>query len=242
MNLLNDSTHPLLLPSGPVRLSKRIVAHVELPYPVASLIQKVFSEHPKESMHKLRNLQKSILTLECSIIKINFYGCARYKVSSFILEDTVNDVFLSWIDWLIKHNFINGVLLSGFGEISNIGFSAAIRNLVKFTKFKNMYASTTVVSAQQLSELPSFEFTWNVKRSELLQVDGINQDSLSFFVYGNHFTPIREIIDYRYQSSQFTILSANLKDPDFRDYLGDRDHHYLRSKYLRIVMTEESDV
>ena len=60
------------------------------------------------------------------------------------------------------------------------------------------------------------------KNQSLLAIDDIGVEPKSVQSYGNIYTPIADIIAYRYQRQLFTIITTNIANKNIRPRYGDR--------------------
>lgn len=243
MYAINFSKPRLLLPPGPERITKCIVSRVTLPKATTSALKLICSETLNAKVSEFLDQSDILLFCECSLIQEYVNGKFRYNVTSVRLSDDVNNAFLDCMYSLIQHHAIKGILLFGYNEVANIAFSYAMRHFVRLAKFDNWHIDTEIVTVGQIFEKLgrhiSNDFFHRVKECDLLQINGINPNSLYYYLYGTPVYPVREILEIRFPYRQFNILSANMNREELNDYFGARliDTHL--STYLNITMMNE---
>lgn len=60
------------------------------------------------------------------------------------------------------------------------------------------------------------------KETFLLAIDDFGTEDRDFYLFGNHYTPIEDLLSYRYDRMLPTILTTNLPPSFIREKYGDR--------------------
>lgn len=95
------------------------------------------------------------------------------------------------------------------------------RNLDAFGYPKAAFLRT--LKAIEVQHYVTNEYEFNrLKRSTLLAIDDFGTENLEVMSYGNTYSPIIELLEYRYDNRLFTILTTNMLNKTIRERYGDR--------------------
>ncbi len=247
MDILNLTERQLLLPPGPESIKRLLVSKVKLPYEATSILRRFFAENLNEQTCEMLNKNYSIISCQYSMTIKHIYGGFHYNVDSFSFGDTQNNSFWNLAYWLVKHNFINGIILSGFDRPSMTAQSCGLRHLVSTAKYGRSYRDSDRLNIhtilKSLWDGDARRIKSKIQDTQFLEVFGIEKRHFDYTYYGCPVNVIRELIEDRYDSSKFTVLSTQLKFEELRDYFGLRIfEQHLQSRFLYIEKMEEMDV
>ena len=92
------------------------------------------------------------------------------------------------------------------------------------TETSFVQAGLSIIDATELCQIFQKSATTydRYKNQSLLAIDDLGAEPQSIVSYGNLYTPIADLIAYRYQRRMFTILTTNTPTADIRPRYGDR--------------------
>jgi len=149
--------------------------------------------------------------------------------------------------WLTSHEKKWGLLLNGIPGNGKTTTLFAIRKVVDALELEdpNPISEDKVLgfwikTAKELCEVAvkdkkAFE---QYKRSALLGIDELGLEPTVVSSYGNDYTPIIDLLAYRYESRLATIMTTNIRNADIRPKYGDRIADRLNEMCDIIVMPD----
>lgn len=149
--------------------------------------------------------------------------------------------------WLTSHEKKWGVLLNGIPGNGKTTTLFAIRKVVDALELEdpNPISEDKVLgfwikTAKELCEVAvkdkkAFE---QYKRAALLGIDELGLEPTVVSSYGNDYTPIIDLLAYRYESRLATIMTTNIRNADIRPKYGDRIADRLNEMCDIIVMPD----
>ena len=149
--------------------------------------------------------------------------------------------------WLTSHEKKWGVLLNGIPGNGKTTTLFAIRKVVDALNLEdpNPISEDKVLgfwikTAKELCEVAvkdkkAFE---QYKRAALLGIDELGLEPTVVSSYGNDYTPIIDLLAYRYESRLATIMTTNIRNADIRPKYGDRIADRLNEMCDIIVMPD----
>ena len=129
--------------------------------------------------------------------------------------------------WLCG-NHKPGLML--FGRVGS-GKSTLARAIVRLIGFLydryelgDRLCSVTCCSALDLSRIATDDIARieQFKRTKLLFLDDMGMEPPVVKNWGNEFTPVVDLLYYRYDFQKFTVITSNLRGDEFRQRYGDR--------------------
>ena len=130
--------------------------------------------------------------------------------------------------WLCGSNFKPGLMLYGRVGSGKSTLARAIVRLIGFLYDKyelgDRRCSVTCCSALDLSRIAAEDISriQQFKFTKLLFLDDMGMEQATVKNWGNEFSPVVELLYYRYDFQKFTIITSNLKSEDFRERYGER--------------------
>lgn len=131
--------------------------------------------------------------------------------------------------WLCGMQYKPGLML--YGRVGS-GKSTLARAIVRLIGFlydryeigMDRRCSVTCCSALDLSRVASEDIQkiQQYKFTKLLFLDDMGMEPATVKNWGNEFSPVVELLYYRYDFQKFTIITSNLKGEEFRERYGDR--------------------
>lgn len=79
-----------------------------------------------------------------------------------------------------------------------------------------------------------------IKQKEMLFIDDLGVEPETVKSWGNEFSPVTELLYYRYDNRLFTIATSNLGDRDFDTRYGRRIYDRMEEMFDRLFYTNSS--
>ena len=135
--------------------------------------------------------------------------------------------------WLENPNKTVGLLMAGNPGNGKSTALAAIKTLISCSEQKDpentdsyghpAEAFLRVYKAIEILHFTNDEYKFNqLKRTGLLAIDDFGLEPVEVQKYGNVYSPIIELLEYRYDNRLFTVLTTNLLNKTIRERYGDR--------------------
>lgn len=133
--------------------------------------------------------------------------------------------------WLVSHEQKWGLLLNGIPGNGKTTTLFAIRKVINALELEDPYPISEnkvlgfwIRTAKELCDVAikdkkAFE---QYKRCALLGIDEFGLEPTVVSSYGNEYTPIIDLLSYRYETRLATILTTNVRNVDIRPKYGDR--------------------
>lgn len=84
------------------------------------------------------------------------------------------------------------------------------------------------------------EFFNNLKNCNMLGIDDLGKEPVEVMNYGNISTPIKDILEYRYNNQLFTCITTNLTPQNIREKYGERIADRFREMFTFIVFKSQT--
>lgn len=145
--------------------------------------------------------------------------------------------------WLCGDNFKPSLMLYGRVGSGKSTLARAIVRLIGFLydryEMGDRRCSVTCCSALDLSRIAAEDISriQQYKYTKLLFLDDMGMEQATVKNWGNEFSPVVELLYYRYDFQKFTIITSNLKGDQFRERYGDR----IGDRMLEMFNTIEFD-
>lgn len=156
----------------------------------------------------------------------------RKRGCKFVLVQ--NQILKIWSvsEWLTTPTHHFGLYLNGITGNGKSTLVAAIRQLMNYLKVDDPisdlsyspYVGILKVGAKELYDL--FETDRNkysrCKETFVLAIDDFGTEERDLFLFGNHYTPVEDLLCYRYERMLPTIITTNFPSDFVRQKYGDR--------------------
>ena len=133
--------------------------------------------------------------------------------------------------WLVSHKQKWGLILNGIPGNGKTTTLLAVRKVVNALELEDpnpftydKVAGLYIKTAKELCEVcvkdkKAFE---QYKSTVMLAIDEFGIEPTEIASYGNIYTPLSDLLAYRYEKRLFTILTTNIQNSDIRPKYGDR--------------------
>ena len=159
--------------------------------------------------------------------EVNLHG--RTYIENPALKKCLTEVGM----WLENPNKTVGLLMAGNPGNGKSTALATIKTLISCSEQKDPEntdyyghpsdACLTVYKAIDILHFTNDEYKFNqLKRTGLLAIDDFGLEPVEVQKYGNVYSPIIELLEYRYDNRLFTVLTTNLLIKTIRERYGDR--------------------
>ena len=159
----------------------------------------------------------------------------QYEVQSrrciFKLDKYTSDVLRNIAFHMTQQTPKSGIMLCGLKGNGKTTLANAlvkvIRDLYQLGKLKYMgeYFKADVRFIKATDVLPlykseNYEAIKKLKQTPILVIDDLGEEPKEAVVYGTPMYPLRELLEARYDSLLFTIVTTNLAPNDFPEHYG----------------------
>ena len=106
---------------------------------------------------------------------------------------------------------------------------------------KDLYDYLTILDAKRIAtDMKNDAIASKIKRNQLLGIEDMGREPAEVLDYGNVFSPIVDLLEYRYSSRLFTIITTNLTSSQIREKYGMRVADRLNEMLHVVVFKNES--
>lgn len=179
------------------------------------------------------NFDIGISTDTCNELLLNFFKNEVGKRGyNFVEVQSQLKSIRSVSEWITMPTQHFGLYLGGITGNGKTTLVAALRQLMNFLKVKDPisdlsyspYAGILKVGAKELYDLFETERQKysRCKDTFMLAIDDFGTEERDLFLFGNHYTPVEDLLCYRYERMLPTIITTNLPTEYVRQKYGDR--------------------
>ena len=170
-----------------------------------------------------------------SKVFIKFY---QYVVSlrhkQFINHESLAVSLEKVAKWIENGNGTCGLLLAGNPGNGKTTVINTLVELIRCSKLPDpsqldyygnpIYAKLSTFVATDLTRIYQSdpEQFNNIKKSSLLAIDDLGTEPVEIMSYGNYYSPIIELLYFRYEKQLLTIISTNLTPKNITERYGER--------------------
>ena len=123
-----------------------------------------------------------------------------------------------------------GIMLWGGVGNGKTSMMKALQNLLNYLEIPIIDNTTfdtygmRIESAKFICNQAKFDIKdfLKIQRTKMLGIDDLGEEEPVMIDYGNHVTPLIDLLSYRYDSMLFTMVTTNLKPKEIRSTYGDR--------------------
>lgn len=168
----------------------------------------------------------------------------EYRGKQFTLDEETKENINNFAGFITAPQSKFGVVFSGMcgnGKTTLLNaFQSAINYLVDTGKLSRAYG-ITIVDAKELAIQASKDEVFDyVKKKEFLAIEDVGREPSEIVSYGNIFTPIGDILEYRYANLLFTVLTTNLTPKEMREKYGYRIADRMNEMFFKIIFKNSS--
>lgn len=195
-----------------------------------------FNMNPKEAFLLLYRLyQEEVQSRHCEFVNDNF----------------TQEVVAKAIYQLTKEHPESGMMLCGVPGNGKTTLAKAIVKMARILNNQGRFAymgeyfefGYRIVSATEVCEFYKSQEEDQLKRLReipLLVIDDIGEEPCEVLSFGTPAHPVRRLIEKRYETMSFTIITTNLVPDDFFQQYGWRVVDRLQEAYNRIIHQAKS--
>ena len=182
-------------------------------------------------------------------------ACYQYEVQSrnraFKLDEFTIEEILNVAKHMTQEIPKPGLMLCGMQGNGKSTLARAILRMIRelnfygHFKFMGEYFSldTRIIKATDICILHKSEDFFAIsklKQTPVLVIDDVGEEPKEVMVYGTPLYPLREVLEARYDTLLFTVLTTNLSPKDLPEHYGWRVVDRFREMYHQIVHKGES--
>lgn len=180
--------------------------------------------------------------LQCAfenVVESGFHHYIRNEQQSKQLGEVAN--------WLVSQNKKWGLLLNGIPGNGKTTTLLAIRKVVNALELEdpnpiseNKLLGFRMQTAKELCDVAVKDKTAfkQYMSSAILGIDEFGLEPTVVSSYGNDYTPISDLLAYRYEARLATIMTTNIANVDIRPKYGDRIAARMNEMFDIVVMPD----
>lgn len=149
-----------------------------------------------------------------------------------IFDDDTKEHIKVAAEWLCDRNGKFGFMMTGLYGNGKTTLMNAMCNLINllFDSSKSSERKTVrIISAKEIAKMAidkdkadSFQKLFS---EDLLAIDEVGEEPAEIISYGMVYTPIRDLLEERYNRQKFTIITTNLVQNEKKQLFQIRDHY-----------------
>jgi DNA replication protein DnaC len=167
----------------------------------------------------------------------------------FVLDDSTAENLQSLTEYITADTPKIGVMICGTCGNGKSTMMYAFRRAVDYLARRQMFsfmseyfkARLDIFDVNRLIELSKDkdEFA-KIMRFSMLGIDDLGTEPGEIMEYGNISSPIRRLLETRYNTQSFTFITTNLTPSQIREKYGDRIADRLNEMFEKIVFKNSS--
>ena len=169
----------------------------------------------------------------------------------FNLDQYMVDVLMNLAGHMVQQTPKPGLLLCGLHGNGKTTMAKAILGMIRDLNYSGHFTfmgeyftiDTRTIKATDICTLhkaEDYQSIRNLKQTSILVVDDLGEEPKEVLVYGTPIYPVREVLEARYDSLRFTILTSNLSPKDIPEHYGWRVVDRFREMFHQIPFKRTS--
>lgn len=126
---------------------------------------------------------------------------------------------------LTKDNPKFGIMLCGTCGNGKTTLLSAFQNTLNYLSANGYFVENKgirIIDAKDVALLMKGDNTRTVRDADMLGIEDMGREATEVMDYGNVYSPIIDLLEYRYNNQLFTFITTNLTGKQVRTKYGDR--------------------
>lgn len=172
------------------------------------------------------------LTQVANALYASYAAEVKIRHHDMIFDDDTKEHIKVAAEWLCDRNGKFGFMMTGLYGNGKTTLMNAMCNLINllFDSSKSSERKTVrIISAKEIAKMAidkdkadSFQKLFS---EDLLAIDEVGEEPAEIISYGMVYTPIRDLLEERYNRQKFTIITTNLVQNEKKQLYQIRDHY-----------------
>ena len=168
-----------------------------------------------------------------ALLTASYAAEVEFRHRTMILDEITKHNIDIVADFLTNNNSKFGLMLCGLCGNGKTTMVYAIQNATNYLAdchaFEKQYDNDehigfAILDAREITQYRSKEYQrfTQVRSRFMLAIDDLGTEPTEVLDYGNVLSPVVELLEYRYNSQLFTILTTNVAPKDIKEKYGQR--------------------
>ena len=189
------------------------------------------------------------LPMTCSQAKDSMKAAVMAEVErrqmKFAENEALDKQLSLMAEWLTTNDHRFCLLLCGKCGNGKSTLVKAFQNLLNLLGLRDEYGNTigfSIVDAREIAWMCRDRHQeWRaLSRRNMLAIDDLGTEPVEIQDYGNHLSPVIDLLYKRYDGQLFTIITTNLTPKEIRERYGERIADRLNEMAFRIVFDNDT--
>ena len=159
------------------------------------------------------------------ILTAAYQAEVKFRHGSYIDDEATRKNIKSVAECLTKDNPKFGVMLCGTCGNGKTTLLSAFQNTLNYLNANGYFVERTgirIIDAKDVAMLMKGDNTRVIRDTDMLGIEDIGREPTEVMNYGNVYSPIIDLLEYRYNNQLFTFITTNLTGKQVRAKYGDR--------------------